>query len=86
MNDGELVIHTICTLRNYEKSVIATGKHFEDDDLSTLWETFRIALFPHLSHSYLENKFREVIQADEKIPRLALQVLESSGNERVITP
>ena len=39
MNDGELVVHTICSLKNYAQNVIATGGSLEDDELSTLWDT-----------------------------------------------
>ena len=86
MNDGELVVHTICTLRNYEKSVIRMGKHFEKDELATLWESFRIALFPHLSRNYLLKKFLEVKEADKKIPKLAQQIVDSSDDEGEIVP
>ena len=85
MNDGELVVHTICTMINYEKSTIRIGKRLEKDEFATLWESFRIALFPHLSQSYLANKFREVLEADEKIPKLALQIVNSSDNEMEIS-
>ena len=85
MNDGELVVHTICTLRNYQKGATAMGRTFEDGELATLWECFRIALFPHLSPSYLANKFQEVLEADEKIPKLAQQMVSSSDNEEEIT-
>ena len=86
MNDGELVIHTICSLKNYAKSVMSTGRSLEDDELSTLWETFRIALFPHLSPDYLANKFQEVEEADKNMSRLGQQVMDSSGAGGEITP
>ena len=86
MNDGELVVYTICSLKNYAKNVIATGGSLEDDELSTLWETFRIALFPHLSPDYLANKFQEVEEADKNMSRLGQQVIDSSGTEGEITP
>ena len=86
MNDGELVVHTICSLKNYAKSVMSTGRSLEDDELSTLWETFRIALFPHLSLDYLANKFQEVEEADKNMSRLGQQVMDSSGAGGEITP
>ena len=86
MNDGELVVHTICSLKNYAKNVMSTGRSLDGDELSTLWETFRIALFPHLSPDYLANKFEEVEEADRNMSRLGQQVIESSGNEGEITP
>ena len=86
MNDGELVIHTICSLKNYAKSMMAMGRSLEDDELSTLWEIYRIALFPHLSPDYLANKFQEVEEADRNMSRLGQQVIESSGNKGEITP
>ena len=86
MNDGELVIHTICSLKNYAKNVMSMGRSFEDDELSTLWETFRIALFPHLSPDYLANKFQEVEEADKNMSRLGQQVIDSSGTGGEITP
>ena len=86
MNDGELVVYTICSLKNYAKNVIATGGSLEDDELSTLWETFRIALFPHLSPDYLANKFQEVEEADKNMSRLGQQVMDSSGAGGEITP
>ena len=86
MNDGELVVYTICSLKNYAKNVIATGGSLEDDELSTLWETFRIALFPHLSPDYLANKFQEVEEADKNMSRLEQQVIDSSGAGGEITP
>ena len=86
MNDGELVVHTICSLKNYAKNVMSTGRSLEDDELSTLWETFRIALFPHLSPDYLANKFQEVEEADMNMSRVSQQVIESSGNKGKITP
>ena len=86
MNDGELVVHTICSLKNYAKNVMSTGRSFEDDELSTLWETYRIALFPHLSPDYLANKFQEVEEADKNMSRLAQQVVKVSGNEGEIIP
>ena len=86
MNDGELVVYTICSLKNYAKNVIATGGSLEDDEVSTLWETFRIALFPHLSPDYLANKFQEVEEADKNMSRLEQQVIDSSGAGGEITP
>ena len=86
MNDGELVVHTICSLKNYAKNVMSTGRSLEDDELTTLWETFRIALFPHLSPDYLANKFQEVEEADRNMSRVSQQVIESSGNKGKITP
>ena len=86
MNDGELVVYTICSLKNYAQNVIATGRSPEDDELSTLWETFRIALFPHLSPDYLANKFQEVEEADKNMSRLGQQVIDSSGAGGEITP
>ena len=86
MNDGELVVYTICSLKNYAKNVIATGGSLEDDELSTLWETFRIALFPHLSPDYLANKFQEVEESDKNMSRLGQQVMDSSGAGGEITP
>ena len=86
MNDGELVVYTICSLKNYAKNVIATGGSLEDDELSTLWETFRIALFPQLSPDYLANKFQEVEEADKNMSRLGQQVMDSSGAGGEITP
>ena len=85
MNDGELVVHTICTMLNYEKSMIRMGRKLGKEEFATLWESFRIALFPHLSPSYLANKFQEVLEADEKIPKLAQQMVSSSDNEEEIT-
>ena len=85
MNDGELVVHTICSLKNYAKSMMAIGRSLEDDELSTLWETFRIALFPHLSPDYLANKF-QVEEADENMSKVSQQVVKASGNEGEITP
>ena len=84
MNDGELVVHTICTMLNYEKSMNRMGQQLEKSEFATLWESFRIALFPHLSHSFLVNKFREVLEADKKIPKLAQQIVDSSDNEMEI--
>ena len=86
MNDGELVIHTICSLKNYAKNVMSTGRSLEDDELSTLWEIYRIALFPHLSPDYLANKFQEVEEADKNMSRLGQQVMDSSGAGGEITP
>ena len=86
MNDGELVVHTICSLKNYAQNVIATGGSLEDDELSTLWETFRITLFPQLSPDYLANKFQEVEEADKNMSRLGQQVMDSSGAGGEITP
>ena len=86
MNDGELVVHTIYSLKNYAQNVIATGGSLEDDELSTLWETFRIALFPQLSPDYLANKFQEVEEADKNMSRLGQQVMDSSGAGGEITP
>ena len=76
MNDGELVVHTICTLRNYQKGATAMGRTFEDGELATLWECFRIALFPHLSADYLAKKIQEVEKADEKVPELVQQIAD----------
>ena len=84
MNDGELVVHTICTMLNYEKSMNRMGQQLEKDEFATLWESFRIALFPHLSKSFVTNKFREVLEADKKIPKLAQQIVDSSDNEMEI--
>ena len=78
MNDGELVVHTICTIINYEKSMKRMGTQLTKNEFDTLWESFRIALFPHLSDSFLHNKFREVLEADKKIPELALQMVDAS--------
>jgi hypothetical protein len=86
MNDGELVVHTICSLKNYAKNVMSTGRSLESDELSTLWETFRIALFPHLSPDYLANKFQEVEEADKNMSRVSQQVVKASGNEGEIIP
>ena len=65
---------------------MSTGRSLDDDELSTLWETFRIALFPHLSPDYLANKFQEVEEADKNMSRVSQQVIESSGNKGEITP
>ena len=78
MNDGELVVHTICTIINYEKSMNRMGTQLTKNEFDTLWESFRIALFPHLSDSFLHNKFREVLEADKKIPELAVQMVNAS--------
>ena len=76
MNDGELVVHTICTMLNYEKSMIRMGGKLKKEEFATLWESFRIALFPHLSADYLAKKIQEVEKADEKIPELAQQIAD----------
>ena len=86
MNDGELVVHTICSLKNYAKNVMSTGRSLEDDELSTLWEIYRIALFPHLSPDYLANKFQEVEEADKNMSTVSQQVVKASGNEGEIIP
>ena len=86
MNDGETVVHTICTFRNYQKTVIGMGQSFESGELATLWECFRIALFPHLPERYLAKKFQEVEEADKKIPELAQQMADSTPNERKLEP
>jgi hypothetical protein len=86
MNDGELVVHTICTILNYEKSMNRIGTPLAKIEFATLWESFRIALFPHLSESFLKNKFKEVLEADEKIPKLAQQMVNSSDGEGEIIP
>ena len=85
MNDGELVVHTICTIINYEKSMNRMGTKLTKNEFDTLWESFRIALFPHLSDSFLHNKFREVLEADKKIPELALRMVNASDAEGEIT-
>jgi hypothetical protein len=85
MNDGELVVHTICTIINYEKSMKRMGTQLTKNDFDTLWESFRIALFPHLSESFLHNKFREVLEADKKIPELALRMVNSSEGKGEIS-
>ena len=85
MNDGELVVHTICTIINYEKSMNRMGTQLTKNEFDTLWESFRIALFPHLSDSFLHNKFIEVLEADKKIPELALQMVNASDKEEEIT-
>jgi len=85
MNDGELVVHTICTIINYEKSMNRMGTQLTKNEFDTLWESFRIALFPHLSDSFLYNKFREVLEADKKIPELALRMVNASDTEGEIT-
>jgi hypothetical protein len=81
MNDGELVVHTICTIINYEKSMKRMGTQLTKNEFDTLWESFRIALFPHLSDSFLHNKFIEVLEADKKIPELALQMVNASEDK-----
>ena len=76
MNDGELVVHTICTMLNYEKSMIRMGGKLKKEEFATLWESFRIALFPHLPEDYLAKKIQEVEKADEKIPELMQQIAD----------
>ena len=86
MNDGETVVHTICALKNYQKNIAAMGQSLESGELATLWECFRIALFPHLPESYLAKKFQEVSRADKKHCELAQQLADSTPNERKIEP
>ena len=76
MNDGETVVHTICTLKNYQKNIAAMGQSLETGELATLWECFRIALFPHLPEDYLAKKIQEVEKADEKVPELVQQIAD----------
>ena len=35
MNDGELVVHTICTMLNYEKSMIRMGGKLKKEEFAT---------------------------------------------------
>ena len=76
MNDGETVVHTICSLKNYQKNIAAMGQSLETGELATLWECFRIALFPHLPEDYLAKKIQEVEKADEKVPELVQQIAD----------
>ena len=86
MNDREVIIQTTCTILYYARAMNNSGTPLEDGEVQCLMETFRIALFPHLSPDYLANKFQEVEEADRNMSRLGQQVIESSGNEGGITP
>ncbi len=79
MNDREVIVQTTCTILYYARAMNNSGTPLEDGEVQCLMETFRIALYPHVSIDDFRETSTEVIRMDKKLMDIMKKVVDYDG-------
>lgn len=67
MNDREIIVQTISTILYCAKAMGNQGTPLEEGESGCLMETFKIALFPHVSDDTIGEISKQVLLLDKKL-------------------
>ena len=76
MNNRETLIHIITSLLCYKKYSESTGTKLGNEEMGILLESYRMALFPHVSEIFVKKIFDEVIVADKRMSDLGNKMVK----------